>query len=57
MSNFKAVCPKCGKVVKDLRKHLQRGRCKIKGRHKSKPLPLSTNPEERLHRVSTIGSF
>jgi len=27
----KQICPECGKIVSDLRRHLQRGRCGLKG--------------------------
>ncbi|MBI2126443.1 MAG: hypothetical protein HYU02_03900 [Thaumarchaeota archaeon] len=50
------VCPKCGKVVKDLSKHLRRGRCKVKKRAKgSSPLPGS--PEERIERIGRLGGW
>ena len=28
-----SVCPNCGKVVSDLRKHLRRGRCREQRKH------------------------
>jgi tRNA(Ile2) C34 agmatinyltransferase TiaS len=45
------VCPRCGKAVKDLGKHLRRGRCKMKGKRTAKPtkekIKIATSVKDR----------
>jgi hypothetical protein len=48
------VCDVCGKVVSNLRKHKERGRCGKKGAKKiAGPMPGS--PQDTLSRYSRLG--
>jgi hypothetical protein len=51
------VCDVCGKVVKDLRRHLARGRCSAKHRKKSTILSryVPDTPQQRL--AMDVGTF
>gem|GEM_PF-6399471 len=48
------VCDVCGKVVKDIRRHKERGRCGKKGRNK-RAQPLPGGPDETLSKYSRFG--
>jgi hypothetical protein len=53
------VCDVCKKFVGDLRKHKARGRCKVKGKRKTK-MParfLPGTPENRLRQDSGYGGW
>jgi hypothetical protein len=52
------VCRICGKFVKDLRRHHARGRCRVKGRRRSKGVPavlMPGTPENRLRQIEYGG--
>ncbi|HVP22792.1 MAG TPA: hypothetical protein VMS77_02620 [Conexivisphaerales archaeon] len=50
------VCDVCGKVVKDLRRHKERGRCGAKREKRSLPASfVPGTPESRLAMDSTLG--
>jgi hypothetical protein len=52
------VCDVCHKFVTDLRRHKARGRCKVKGKRKSKGVPavlMVGTPENRLRQIEYGG--
>ena len=52
------VCDVIHKLVGDLRRHKARGRCKVKGKRKSKGVPavmMVGTPENRLRQIEYGG--
>ena len=49
------ICPTCRKFIKDVGKHLRRGKCKGRKKSKTVSLPMPGSPEERLERIGRFG--
>jgi hypothetical protein len=45
------VCDVCGKIVRDIRKHKERGRCGLQHRHKGQ-MPARYVPGTPEHRIA-----